>query len=470
LPGQEYFAGTHVNPQVTWWKHSSAFIDYMHRTQSIVQHGKFIADVLYYYGDHVPNVFPFKHWDPAGVMPGFDYDVTDETIFLQLKVEDGKIIVPGGVEYKVLVLPDHRVLSIPVLEKLEKLLQQGASVIGHKPENLVSLVGGEKEQKQFHELANKIWGEENNEKGTKKYGKGTVTWGVTARKYLLDKGIPADFSVLENDSKTDFDYIHYKIAESDVYFVSNQSEERKTFNAQFRVDGLQPELWDALTGVIREAQAFSQNAKLTTMPLMLEPFGSIFVVFNSSINKNKQGVALRNFPDFNTVKNIDGEWNVHFDTKWGGPGSIIFPELIDWTAHSNDGIKYYSGSAIYNKTFNLNFEPRNNKQYFLQLGNVKDVGIAAVEINGKDKGILWTKPFRVEIGRELRQGENTLKIEIINSWYNRVAGDQTFPNKKQYTATNIDLHHDFRGKPIDDILLEPSGLLGPVTIEEALIK
>ncbi len=126
LPGQEYFAGTHVNPQVTWWDQSGAFIDYMHRTQSIVQNGKFVADVLYYYGDHVPNVFPFKHSDPAGVMPGFDYDVTDETIFLQLKIKDGKIVVPGGVEYRVLVLPDHKVLSMAVLEKTEELLQEGA--------------------------------------------------------------------------------------------------------------------------------------------------------------------------------------------------------------------------------------------------------------------------------------------------------------------------------------------------------
>ena len=118
LPGQEYFAGTHVNPQVTWWNQSGAFIDYMHRTQSVVQNGKFVADVLYYYGDHVPNVFPFKHSDPAGVMPGFDYDVSDETIFLQLKVEDGKIVVPGGVKYRILVLPDHKVLSMAVLGKL----------------------------------------------------------------------------------------------------------------------------------------------------------------------------------------------------------------------------------------------------------------------------------------------------------------------------------------------------------------
>lgn len=351
-----------------------------------------------------------------------------------------------------------------VLEKLEKLLQQGATVIGYKPEILASLVGGEKEQKRFHELANKIWDEENTEKGTKKYGKGTVDWGVTAREYLLSEEIPYDFNVLENDSKTDFDYIHYKIADSDVYFVSNQTEERKAFNCQFRVAGLQPKLWDALTGDIRDAQAFSQKDGLTTVPLTLEPYGSIFVVFNTPIDKNKQGTALRNYPDFSTVKDINGEWTVHFKPEWGGPESVIFPELIDWTLHPDEGIKYYSGSAIYNKTFNIDFEPQKDRQYFLQLGNVKDVGVAEVKINGKNKGIVWTDPFRIEISQELQEGENALEIKVVNSWYNRVAGDQTFPNKKQYTSTNINLKRDFQGRPIEEIPLEPSGLLGPVKI------
>jgi hypothetical protein len=470
LPGQEYFAGTHVNPQVTWWEQSGAFIDYMHRTQSVVQEGKFVADVLYYYGDHVPNVFPLKHSDPAGVMPGFDYDVTDETILLQLKLQEGKIVVPGGVKYRVLVLPDHKVLSMAVLKKVESLLKQGAQIIGHKPKSSVSLVGGENEQKQFQILVDKIWGQEASEKGEKKYGKGVVAWGVTAKEYLLSKNILTDFNVVGNQSQTDFDYIHYIINESDVYFVTNQTTERQKINSQLRVTGKQPELWDALTGEIREAKAFTQKDGLTTVPLTLEPYGAIMVVFNKSIDKDKQGTAKRNYSDYNTVKNIIGDWTVHFDPKWGGPASVTFPKLMDWTAFADEGIKYYSGTAVYNKTFKIDFKPQKGKQYYLELGSVKDVGIAEVKVNGKDKGVLWTKPFRVEISQELKKGENTLEIKMVNSWYNRVAGDQTFPNKKQYTKTNIMLNHDFRGRLIDEIPLESSGLLGPVTVEEAVTR
>ena len=468
LPGQEFFACTHVNPRVTWWKQSGPFIDYMHRTQMVVQEGKFVADVLYYYGDHVPNVFPYKHTDPAGAIPGFDYDVTDETILLQLKMKGGKLVVPGGVEYRILVLPDHKVLSMDVLEKVKSLLKQGATVIGYKPKSSVSLVGGE--QKQFHKLADKIWGKKVYGKGKKKYGKGLVTWGVTAREYLLSKGVSTDFNVVESDSKTDYDYIHYTIGNSDVYFATNQTTERQKINCQFRVSGLQPELWDALTGEIREAKAFTQKDDITTLPLTLEPYGAIMIVFNKPIDKNEHGTAQRNYADYKTVKTITEDWKVNFDPKWGGLASVTFSELTDWTKHSDEGIKYYSGTAVYNKSFNINFNPQTDEQYFLQLQDVQDVGIAVVKINGKDKGIVWTKPFRVEVSKELKKGENTLEIKVINSWYNRVAGDQTFPDKKQYTNTNIVLTNNFFGTKRKKIPLESSGLLGPVTIEKAVMN
>jgi len=383
-------------------------------------------------------------------------------------MKNEKIVVPGGIEYRVLVLPNHKVLSLAVLEKVDELLKQGAQVIGYKPESSVSLVGSEKEQKKFQELANKIWGQEPGEKGEKKYREGLVTWGVNAREYLLSKGIREDFKVSGDSSITDYDYIHYTIGESHVYFVINHTIERKEINSQFRLSGLQPELWDASTGEIREAQAFTQKDGLTIVPVTLEPYGAIMVVFNKQIDKNTQGSAKRNYPDFQIVKNVDGEWEVNFDIKWGGPASVTFTELMDWTKHPDAGIKYYSGAAIYKKTFNLDFEPGKDKQYFLQLEDIKDVGIAEVNINGKDKGVLWTKPFRIEVTGELQKGDNTLKIKVVNSWYNRVAGDQTFPDKKQYTSTNIDLKHDFRGRPIDEIPLEPSGLLGPVTILRAV--
>lgn len=461
MPGQEYFAGTHVNPQVTWWDESGAFIDYIRRTQVVVQNGTFVADVLYYYGDHVPNVFPFKHSDPAGAMPGFDYDVTNEEILLQLKVKKGKIYVPSGIGYEVLVLPDHRVLSFEALKKIEKLLRDGACIIGYKPERCVSLSGGEKAQRCFRELADRIWGPIS-EKGERSYGRGSVAWGVSARDYLLDKGIGADFEVVNGGNGKGCDYIHYVVAGKNVYFVSNQTEERRNMDCTFRVSGFRPELWDALSGTIRTADAFTQNGGMTTVPLTLEPYGSVFVVFNERIGREQQGTVVKNYPDYAVVEEITGPWVVNFDPAWGGPESVEFGELTDWTLHADEGIKYYSGAAVYHKTFSVDFTPEKGKSYVLQLENVKDVGIACVTINGEYKGIVWTKPFRVDITGELKRGENTLEIKIINSWYNRVAGDEIESGEKRFTSTNIVLKNNIRG----DLKLEPSGLIGPVRIME----
>ena len=470
LPGQEYFAGTHINPQVTWWEKSDALIDYIQRIQMLVQNGRFVADVLYYYGDHVPNVFPFKDWDPAGVMPGFDYDVTDETIFTQLKVVNGEIVVPGGISYRVLVLPNHRVLSLTVLEKVKDLLEQGAHIIGYKPDKMISLTGGTSAQEHFKELSDDIWGTSEEESGERKYGKGKIIWGVSAKNYLFSLNIPADFSIWENKNETDYDYIHYTVGTTHMYFISNQTGECRNIMAQFRLSGFQPELWDALTGETREAKAFNQKEGSTTVPLSLEPYGSIFVIFNRAIDKNTQGKGISNYPEYETLQEISGPWIVNFNSQRGAPASISFPELTDWTTNTNENIKYYSGSAVYNKTFNVSFSKEKDISYFLQLENVKDVGIASVQLNGKDKGILWTKPFRVNITNELQEGENSLEIEVINSWYNRVAGDEMGQGRKKYTNTNIVLGHDFAGRTIQQIPLEPSGLLGPVTIRKGILE
>lgn len=228
----------------------------------------------------------------------------------------------------------------------------------------ISLVGGVKSEQQFIDLADKIWGKLVSEKGEKEYGKGSVVWGMTAREYLLSKQIPIDFDVLENDSRTDFDYIHYIIGESDVCFVTKQTTERQKINAMFRVSGKQPELWDALSGEIKEAKAFTQKEDRTTLPLTLEPYAAIFVVFNRKIGKEIQGSSQRNYSDYKTVKTIEGEWVVHFDPKWGGPASVTFTGLIDWTTLSDERIKYCSGTAGYNINFNICFEPQKDKRYF----------------------------------------------------------------------------------------------------------
>ena len=463
LPGQEYFAGTHVNPRVTWWNESGPFIDYMRRVQTLVQNGSFVADVLYYYGDHVPNVFPYKHSDPSGAMPGYDYDVVDETVLALLEVKDGNIVTPTGMKYRTLVLPDHKILSLEALETVERLLKAGATVIGPKPETLVSLKGGPEGQLRFKELSDELWGTSDNARGDREYGKGHLHWGISARDQILSTGLAPDFTVA-GAGQSDFDFIHYRIDGKDVYFVSNQTELPQKVECIFRVTGFQPEIWDALSGEIRDASAFGMKDGLSTVPLSFDPYGSIFIVFDRKADSRETKAEGKNFLEYTSVMTLEGPWTVHFDPAWGGPETVVFDSLSDWSVSENEGIRYYSGHAGYDKVFTFDQAIEPGVPYFIQLNDVKDVGIARVVINGVDKGILWTKPFRMDVTKELKEGENSLEITVVNSWYNRVAGDEINPEGKTYTNTNIVLGHDFRGRPLDVIPLEPSGLLGPVEI------
>ncbi|MDR1675993.1 MAG: glycoside hydrolase, partial [Tannerella sp.] len=210
-------------------------------------------------------------------------------------------------------------------------------------------------------------------------------------------------------------------------------------------------------------KAFSQHDGLTSVPLTFEPYGAVFVVFNERIPVTEQGMAEKNDLDYRPVMEITGPWTVNFDPRRGGPESVVFPELTDWTKHSDERIKYYSGAAVYHKTFSIDFVPEKDKSYYLQLESVKDAGIAVVTVNGKDRGVVWTKPFRVDVGGDLRTGDNTIEIKVVNSWYNRVAGDEISSGNNRYTSTNIVLTKEFKGVRIN---LEPSGLIGPVRIME----
>lgn len=464
IPGQEYFAGTHFNPQITWWNEAPAFIDYLNRCQHIAQRGDFAADVVYYYGDHIPNIFGRKGQDPAGALPDFDYDVLSEELLLtSLAVKDGRLALPSGMLYRVLVLPDHRVLSLGALEKIDALVRAGATVLGPKPVKAVSLEGGADGKAHFASLADDLWGAGNPDKdakGIRKVGAGRVAWGVTARELLRNDGLAPDVAITLKDgtSAPETDWIHYRIGDADVYFIAELAGKARSIDTAFRVDGRLPELWDAVDGSIREASTYSSAGGITRLPLDLGAYDSLFVVFRKSAAAERKTAA--NSPAWQEAQVIAGPWNVNFDSKWGGPAKPVrFDVLTDWARHEDPAIRFYSGKAVYRTRFNLG-DNLAGKSLALELGDVRDVGMARVKLNGADLGIAWRPPFRVNLGKALRTGENTLEIMVVNSWRNRLIGDASLPEGQRLTKTNVRVIASGPGKwP-----LESSGLLGPVRI------
>ncbi|HNY27990.1 MAG TPA: glycosyl hydrolase, partial [Candidatus Sumerlaeota bacterium] len=296
-PGQQYFAGTHLNPNVTWWNKSKPFFDYINRCQFILQQGLFVADVCYYYGDHVPNFARLKSSDPARVLPGFDYDVlTEEALLTRLSVRDGRLTLPDGMSYRALALPSSRSslsLPLPVLEKIRQLVADGATVIGPRPAGTGSLTGYPGCDADAERIALELWGEAPKlvTRENRKVGRGHVVQGMTAREVLIADGVPPDFLFLGGQADTILDYLHRRVGETEIYFVANRNKRPETVECVFRVTDKVAELWDPVTGERRVASEYYPEEKVTRVPLLLNPCGSIFVVFRESVSALRSHTA-----------------------------------------------------------------------------------------------------------------------------------------------------------------------------------
>lgn len=248
----------------------------------------------------------------------------------------------------------------------------------------------------------------------------------------------------------ELDWIHRRAGDVDIYFVASRWDPKEKVACTFRVAGKQPELWDPVTGQIRDAVAFRQENGRTTVPLEFNPRGSVFVVFRRPVTGNGPGAS--NYPAVTPLAEITGSWEVAFDPHWGGPARVTFDTLTDWTKRPEEGVRYYSGTAVYRKEFTL---PSLAGRLWLDLGQVHE--IAAVKFNGVDLGVVWAKPARVDITGAARAGKNDLEITVVNLWPNRLIGDDRLPKEKRLTQTNL---QKFSGATP----LYPSGLLGPVEI------
>ncbi|HPA18856.1 MAG TPA: glycosyl hydrolase [Verrucomicrobiae bacterium] len=458
LPGQEYFAGTHFNPNATWWPKCAPFIAYLNRCQAILQRGLFVADACYYYGDHVPNFTQLKASDPAGVRPGHDYDVaTEEVVLTRMSVRDGQIILPDGMRYRALVLPDLPAISLPVLRKVEELIAAGATVIGPRPQRANSLSFGAEADAEVARIASELWGTKD-----PRNGHGRLISRKTAREVFASDGVPPDFEAKDAPA---IDYIHRREGETDIYFVSSPSEVIVDANCLFRVTGKAPELWDPVHGTIRDLPCWSALDGRTEVPIRFEPYGAMFIVFRKPTVPPPPPSDTQNFPTWRTSQEISGPWRVTFDPALRGPGEVEFPNLVSWTSRPEEGIRFYSGTATYRTIFS--FVPdrgtregtltakSERSRVCIDLGNVHE--LAEIRLNKKSLGILWSIPFRADVTGALREGRNDLEIDVVNFWPNRVIGDASLPEPRRLTTTNI-------RKLTPETPLVESGLLGPVTL------
>ena len=517
IPGFVYHAGTHFNSSRVWWPKSRPFSDYIARSSFMLQQGNFVGDVLYYYGDQAPNFVKPKHVDPS-LGFGYDYDVTNSDVILtRLDVKDGKLVLPDGQSYEILVLPDQDHADPEVLKKIENLVKKGATIVGPKPTRSHGLKNYEKRDELIKQMADELWGDCNGKSITEnQYGAGKVIWGKTQQQVLLERGLGPDFSFTSQNDLANIDFIHRRTSGEEIYFLSNTRNEIENLEGIFRVKNMVPEIWDPETGSIQKVALYEIEDEGIRIPLKLQPFGSVFLVFREQdkhphmisasldakqifpVSGKDQGsemfAELQNdgtdirlvareagkyeFSDSegnrNVIEvadipepvNITGDWQLDFPSGWGAPDNITIPELMSWSESENKGVKYFSGIATYTKKFDIPGEYINDELIIsIDLGRVREV--VEIYLNGENMGILWKPPYKKDITMAAKAGENTLTLEVANTWSNRLTGDGMLPEGKRYTKTNItgpDLQKNTLWK--DAPLLE-SGLMGPVAIQFA---
>lgn len=509
LPGQVYFAGTHCNPKTLWWSYGRAFFDYLNRSQFLLQQGIATADILVYYGDWIPNFVRGKKDDPANVLPGYDFDVVNEEALLEFaKVKENKIVFPSGAEYQLLVLPSRENISLPVLKKLEELVQNGARISGPKPTRMTGLNHGRIDDSEVKKIADSMWYSESGktndstiESGVHSFKKGgKVFWGMPTRKILQNLDVvpaleiqfkdPSPIPVVVENAHSDgkirhigdpIAWIQRKTSDGkSIYLLSNQANVPILFTATFREDNIgngnvlrMPELWNAVSGEIRPAfiqkriPAFNCRTDVyrTAIELKLEPFEGIYVVFEnpdtSVINRNdpiSDHKDQKNYREWKTVCPIQGSWQVDF-YRPEKPDNIAFSkrfdELIDWSRSQDENVKYFSGRAVYRISFP--WSSTTEKPIYLNLGMLRE--ISRIRLNDKDLGVCWTFPFRIDISSALQYGNNKLEISVSNFWPNALIGDgKKVPEQRVYKTNVIKFNKNES--------LKPSGLWGPIILEQ----
>ena len=545
------FWGVHYERTQTWWEESKPWHEYLTRCQYLLQHGRFVADLLYLQAEAVPNRFMPPGVDYSNPVPpdppGYNFDgCTADVVFRRISIEAGRIVLPDGMNYRLMVLPKEGeqvmagVMTPELAKKIETLVNEGMVVVGPPPVKSPSLRHYPECDRELQQVVGRLWGDTRTP-GERRVGKGRVIWGKTPQEVLVALGIPQDFSC---GTPAPFRYIHRRAQDgSEIYFVANKQNAPTEATCRFRVSGRRPEFWWPETGRIERPAIYSEANGVTSLPVWLPEFGSVFVVFRpgaapepgrltaiarngsvltsdlgSMIQVNRRqggsyeslvwqpgryrlqmangGTRTVNAAALSEPIKITGPWEVQFTPNWGAPPRIQFPDLISWSDHPDPGVRFFSGKATYAKIVKIPADLLGRgRVLFLDLGEVEIM--ARVRLNGRELGILWKKPFRIDITKTARAGSNALELTVVNLWPNRLIGDANLPEDCEWTGgegsadgTAKDLPQNLTkypqwlldGQPSPtgrftfsiikvwpkDAPLIKSGLIGPVTLRPAM--
>ncbi len=507
--------GLYFQRDQIWWKQGKAWVDYATRTQKLLQEGKPVVDIAVFTGEELPRravlsdrlvpVLPGLFGDdvvsaeekrlanvgeplrqiPAGVshsanmadpenwvnpLKGYAYDSFNPDVLSTAIVKNKEVVFASGASYKLLIItgklslnPNYQYMSYETVKKLLELVKAGANIIiADKPLYQTGLK--QQNKVEFDRVVNQVWGGEFRTIKARDFetivvktlGLGKIYKAPYTLSTFSEIGIERDLKVYENTAPIyakGVAFTHRKTNDKDIYFISNQQDKERILHFGFRVADKIPVLYNAVSEQFTNV-VFDDSGSGIDFSLKFAPNQSLFVIFQDQANIT-DNIKKQNWSSFRSIRDLSPNWTVKFDPAYGGPSQPFnFTTLIDWTEHPDTNINYYSGTASYTKNITLDVVP--TEKTWINLGNFSS--IAEVKVNGISCGVLWTPPYQLEISKALKKGENTITVEITNTWANRLIGDQKIPVNKRITNTTAPFR--LAGKP-----LNPAGLFGPVTLE-----
>jgi hypothetical protein len=432
--------GQYFNRHETWGEMARPWVDYLARSSFLLQQGRHVADIAYFYGEEAPLTALYAQTVLPDVPVGRGYDFINANALVdQLSVSGGELVSKGGSRYRLLYLGgSSQRMTLPTLRRIAALVEKGATVVGEAPLSSPSL----DDPVEFRTLVRKLW------PGTPetKIALGRVVADRGADVAALRAGLVRDFTFTGQDAASVM-FQHRALDNGDVYFLDNRATSGLAFEARFRVTGKVPEIWHADTGKT-EKVSYRVEGGQTIIPLNMAAEDSLFVIFRQSTTDKVKTVTPSTI---RTIATLDRPWNVTFQSGRGAPAATRLPRLTSLSAQSDPAIRYFSGVTTYRSRFVL---PHQSGSLMLDLGKIGDV--AEVRINGQLAGTVWHAPYRVDLGTAAHRGENDIEVRVANVWVNRLIGDAQ-PGAAKITFVVAPTYRP-------DAPLRPSGLIGPVTI------
>lgn len=432
--------GQHFTRHETWAEMAGPWMSYLSRTSHLLQQGRFVADIAWYYGEEgsAANLVPTMTLADFPARYGFDL-ISPNMLLKYLWASDRQLVSAAGARYRLLYLGGSgERMTLSVLRKLKAMADAGVAIAGWRPTGSPSL-SDEGREEDYERLVTELW------------DGGKVVESRDPEAVLHSMNVAPDFKYTSSQPCSHVRFLHRQLPDGEIYFLSNRRRQQDRITASFRTTGQKPELWHADIGAREEVSWRAEDGR-THVSLDLQPYQSAFVIFRERTDRTEELVLPCTETKF---LSLEGPWELSFETDRGAPTEPVSDRLGSW-AHSNvPGVKYFSGIGTYRTQVSVpGLDLKSGERLILDLGEVHE--LAEVTVNGTPAVIAWHAPYRVDVTDAIKPGINTIQVRIANLWVNRLIGD------KQPGATAV----AFTVTPTyaADAPLRPSGLVGPVAL------